>query len=181
MVGGGSQEGGGKSEAPVDQESGGGGGESGGPGAGARANAATIAALREEKRRLEGRVRELEARVAGLEADLVEARAGAERAERRAEIEHALIEAGAIDLEITAPLVEEAVLRTGEADVGRAVREIKAGKAFLFRAAPGGGIRSAAMAGQAPAVASGLEDLASEARSSGDRGDLLRYLRARRR
>lgn len=181
MVGGGSQQGGGKSEAPVDQETGGGGGESGSPAAGARANAATIAALREEKRALEAEVRALESRAAGLEADLAEARAGVERAERRAEIEHALIEAGAIDLEITAPLVEQAVLAMEEPDIAKAVREVKAGKGFLFRAPSPAGIRSAAMAGQPAAGGSGLEEMASAARSSGDRGDLLRYLRARRR
>ncbi len=126
------------------------------------------------------RVKALESRVAELEAALAEARAAAASAARRSEIERELTAAGAIDLEITTPLVEQVVAGMDEPDVGRAVREVRAGKSFLFRAKPGGGVRSESMAGEPAQAGPGLDDLANEARSSGDRADLLRYLRARR-
>jgi hypothetical protein len=126
------------------------------------------------------RIAALESEVARLRAELASARAAAASAARRAEIERELAAAGAIDLEITAPLVERAVSAMDEPDIAAAVREVKAGKGFLFRAVAGGGVRSAAMAGEPARAGLGLEDLASDARTSGDRGDLLRYLRARR-
>ncbi|USN99752.1 MAG: hypothetical protein H6810_03575 [Phycisphaeraceae bacterium] len=125
------------------------------------------------------RIKALEARVVELERALGEAQSSAEAAVRRAEIERALTEAGAIDLEITTPLVEEVVSAMEEPDIGKAVREVRAGKSFLFRGV-GGGVASEAMAGESASAGPGLDDLASEARDSGDRGDLLRYLRARR-
>jgi hypothetical protein len=132
----------------------------------------------------EARVEELLAEVAALRRELAAARGAAERAARRAEIERALGAAGAIDLEITVPLVESAVAEMDEPDIAEAVRAVKSGKAFLFRPAIGAGsgasgARGAAMAGETVRGA-GLEDLAGDARSSGHRGDLLRYLRARR-
>ncbi len=126
------------------------------------------------------RVKALEARVLELESALAEARAAAMAAARRAEIERALTAAGAIDLEITTPLVEQVVAGMDEPDIGKAVREVRAGKSFLFRTSTSGGVRSESMAGRPSGAGPGLDDLASEARASGDRADLLRYLRARR-
>lgn len=126
------------------------------------------------------RVKELESRVIELEGALAEARAAVASASRKAEIERALTAAGAIDLEITTPLVEQVVSGMDEPDVGKAVRDVRAGKSFLFRTAAGGGVKSEAMAGDSAVAGSGLDDLASDAKASGERGDLLRYLRARR-
>lgn len=156
---------GGKQGAPVDPEPG------GGP-----VHAAALGEGRDgaEKARIE----ELEAKVAELEAALAASRAEAAGAALRTEIEHELVSAGAIDLEITVPLVERIVEEMGEPDVGKAVREVRTNKGFLFRSP--GGVKSESMAGEAARGGVGLEDLASDARSSGDRGDLLRYLRARR-
>ena len=126
------------------------------------------------------RVKALEGRVLELESALAAARAAAAAAARRAEIERALTAAGAIDLEITTPLVEQVVGNMEEPDIVKAVREVRAGKSFLFRTTAGGGVRSESMAGQAGPAGATLGDLASDARASGDRTDLLRYLRARR-
>ena len=126
-----------------------------------------------------GRVDELLAEVAALRRDLVEAKGAAENAARRAEIERALASAGVIDLEITSPLVEEVVGSMEVPDIGKAVREVRSSKGFLFRQPAGTGLKSAAMAG-VNGRGAGLEDLAGDARSTGDRSDLLRYLRARR-
>ena len=125
------------------------------------------------------RVGELLAEVAQLRRELADAKSAAEKAARRTAIERALTDAGAIDLEITTPLVEEALGGMDEADVGEAVRAVRDSKGFLFRRAASAGVKSAAMAGESGRGV-GLEDLAGDARSSGDRGDLLRYLQARR-
>lgn len=129
------------------------------------------------------RVEELLAEVAGLRRELADAKSAAEKAGRRAAIERALTEAGAIDLEITTPLVEEVLAGMepvdGGADVNGAVRAVRNSKGFLFRKAVGGGLKSSSMAGEYGRGV-GLEDLAGDARSTGDRSDLLRYLRARR-
>jgi hypothetical protein len=117
--------------------------------------------------------------VAALRRELADAKTAAEKAARRAEIERALTDAGAIDLEITTPLVEEALDGMEEPDVGEAVRGVRnregvpvpaCGRAGREELGDGGGVGSGV----------GLEDLAGDARSSGDRSDLLRYLRARR-
>jgi len=127
------------------------------------------------------RVDELLAEVAALRGELADAKSAAEKAGRRAEIEGVLTAAGAIDLEITTPLVEDVLGSMENGDVGKAVREVRASKRFLFRATGGGGSgRGSVMAGQPAGGGVGLEDLAGDAKSSGDRSDLLRYLRARR-
>lgn len=126
------------------------------------------------------RIAELEHEVTSLRAELANVRAEAERAARRAEIERELAAAGAIDLEITTPLVEDVLGGMEEPDVAKAVREVRGGKGFLFRGVGGGGVLSEAMAGERAAAGTGLDDLAGDARDSGDRSDLLRYLRARR-
>lgn len=127
----------------------------------------------------EDRVEALLAEVAALRRELADAKTAAERAARRAAIERALTDAGAIDLEITTPLVERAMAETDAPDAAAAVRSVRDAKGFLFRRAVSASAKGSAMAG-ASVRGAGLEDLAGDARSSGDRGDLLRYLRARR-
>lgn len=149
----------------------------GGPGV--SADAIEAARMDEAASQTGDRVGELLAEVAALRQELADAKGTAEKAARRAAIERALTDAGAIDLEITTPLVEEAMFGMAEPDVGAAVRAVRGEKGFLFRKAGGVGLRSAAMAGERGRGV-GLEDLAGDARSTGDRSDLLRYLRARR-
>ena len=148
-------------------------------GPGVSADAIEAARIEEAASETGDRVDELLAEVAALRRELADAKSAAEKAVRRTEIERALTDAGAIDLEITTPLVEDALGGMDEADVGEAVRAVRNSKGFLFRRAASAGVKSAAMAGESGRGV-GLEDLAGDARSSGDRSDLLRYLRARR-
>jgi len=136
---------------------------------------------------------ELESRVAELTGTLAQAREALDAAERRHEIDLALVEAGAIDLE-TARLVADAVVsRQEQRDVKKAVRELRSTKGFLFAAdtqvAPTNHNRRARVPGRAPGIMGAkltpsepapLRAAADAAAASGDRGDLLRYLRAKR-
>jgi hypothetical protein len=126
-----------------------------------------------------------EARLAGIQRELestqrllTQAREALDASERRRSLERQLSEEGAIDLETATLLTEAAVAGMDEPDLARAVRELKARKPFLFRAAP----RRSVMSGTPtdPGDASPLEDAAAAARESGDRHALLRYLRLRR-
>ena len=133
----------------------------------------------------------LRARIAELERTLTEARATADAAERRRTMERLLTEADAIDLETALLLTEAAVGGMDEPDVSLAVREVRERKPFLFGRGAGGigggvgrGVgRGAAMAAADDGLdaAELLEEIAAEARESGDRRALLRYLRERRR
>lgn len=127
----------------------------------------------------EHEVEELEKRVARLEAELAGEREAVDEAERQREIERQLREARAIDLETARLLTESAVAGMDEPDVARAVAELRKSKPYLF--APSVGAGTGVMAGH---IAHGgrneLACAAEEARSSGDRRALLRYLRLKR-
>lgn len=112
---------------------------------------------------LRERVAELESALAGVE--------------RRFELERALMDAGVIDLE-TALAVSGTRL---DSDLGPAaiVSELVASKPFLFRVARSAG-RGSASGGASAAAGSSLTSLADEARTTGDRRALTRYLRRRR-
>ena len=118
-------------------------------------------------------------RVGELEGELSSARDALASVERRAEIERALGGSGAVDLETAVMLVESALSSMDEPDVGRAVRELRARKPFLFGGGDGG--LSSAMGARRETGDDGIGELATRARGSGDRRELLRYLRARRR
>jgi hypothetical protein len=92
-----------------------------------------------------------------------------------------LTAAKAVDLETARLLTEAVIAEMDEPDVVLAVRELCDRKPFLF-----GAKRHAASGGVAMSpdqVRGGDEELstiAQRAKSSGDRSELLRYLRARR-
>jgi molybdopterin converting factor small subunit len=120
-------------------------------------------------------------RVAELEQTLREAREALDASERRREIDVALLREEAVDLETARMLTEAAVEQMDEPDVALAVRELRQRKAFLFRRGSANG--GAAMSGHGPGDATGasvVAEAASAAAATGDRGALLRYLRARR-
>ncbi|HED54225.1 MAG TPA: hypothetical protein ENJ00_08495 [Phycisphaerales bacterium] len=94
------------------------------------------------------------------------------------ELEQQLVEAGAIDVE-TAKVLAEARLRTGDATIEEVVSELAASKKFLFRSRKKSAAGSA-VSGSPSAMKTPLEDLADQARQTGDRRALLRYLRQRR-
>lgn len=128
------------------------------------------------------RAAQLEARIASLEADLASARDAIDHAERRHQIDLALIEERAIDLESTRLLTELAVQQMPAKDVRAVVADLRRRKPFLFEPAP----RARALPGPmspaprtSPELAA-IEHAAEEAATTGDRNALLRYLRARR-
>lgn len=122
--------------------------------------------------------------------DLAAAREAIDACERRREMDAALWEAGAADLETARLLTELAVSRMEAPDVRAAVADLALAKPFLFGrtpAAPGAvGTAARALAGASGArlpdgpCAPDMSALAEEAALSGDRAALLRYLRLRR-
>ncbi|MEM9558995.1 MAG: hypothetical protein AAF995_01715 [Planctomycetota bacterium] len=178
---------------------GGGGGFGGDGGGGGEASALGGGAVSAERlletraQEAERRAAELEARVAELEGELASAVASCEAAERRREIDRSLVEAGTIDLEAAALLAEAELSRMAEPDSAVAVDELRRSRPYLFSPGERGGARSGVgrlagattsaatgEAGDARASAAALGGLADEARLSGDRRALLRYLRQRR-
>ena len=113
-----------------------------------------------------------------LQQDLARTRGDLESVERRQRIDQLLIESEAIDLEAARLLTESALEQMDDADVAEAVEELRSRKPYLFRrrgSALGGGMSPRPRHGNGQ-----LDDAASCAATSGDRRDLLRYLRLRR-
>ncbi len=120
-----------------------------------------------------------EERLADLEKQLSDARASMGRFELRSRLEREAEAMGAIDVEAVVLLALEATPELDASEAGAAVRDLKRRKPALFSA----GAQASAMAadpgpgaGDDASLARALE----EARVSGDRGALLRYLRMRR-
>lgn len=172
---------------------GGGGGESGGGLsaaqrlAGRMDESAPLVSDAERARQAEARVRELEQQLAEVEKQLKEAREMVDAVERRHQIDLALLESDALDLETARLLTEIAVDAMDEPDVQAAIAELRRGKPFLFRngapAAPGGAWPAPGAMGAAAGVNEGagsLDSAAASALRTGNRSDLMRYLRERR-
>lgn len=130
------------------------------------------------------------ARINELVGALAAAREALDAAERRHGVDLALVRAGTIDLETARLLAERSLAHEPGADAEGVVRSLRAAKPHLF--APSGvagtpeprrrqSLRPGAM-GASPAREEPAEVRASadEARTTGDRGALMRYLRARR-
>ena len=122
----------------------------------------------------------LEARVAELEAALLSAEEAIVLSERRGEIDRELTAARAVDLETARLLTEAVISEMDEPDVALAVRDLCERKPFLFsgKRHGGSGISMSPTGAQGGGDARGA--MAQQARSSGERSELLRYLRARR-
>ncbi len=99
--------------------------------------------------------------------------------ERQQKVDALLTEADVIDLETARLLTEQAVSTMDEADVELAVKDLRRHKPYLFRRR-----QSRAASAMAPNIDSldhnPTEQAAEKATLSGDRRDLLRYLRLRR-
>lgn len=131
--------------------------------------------LESRARASEERAGELEARIASLEGELVEISSQQERNEVRHRLEELLRDSGAIDLEAARTLAE-GLIENEELDATQAVATLKREKVFLFEMPKRG---PSAMSG-AGRFSSELDGVASAARSSGDRRELLHYMRLRR-
>ncbi|MEM7755179.1 MAG: hypothetical protein AAF297_06045 [Planctomycetota bacterium] len=130
----------------------------------------------------------LQQRIAELEADLAKAEARLSAQSERITLERELTAAGVVDLETGVALAERLLEMGDEDDPARAVARLRARKPFLF---PDGGTvhegpgakasRASAMSGDVRGGGLGaIDEMASSARATGDRRELLRYLRARR-
>jgi hypothetical protein len=130
----------------------------------------------------------LQRRIAELEAELAKAEARLSAQSERITLERELTAAGVVDLETGVALAERLLEGGDEDDPARAVARLRARKPFLF---PDGGTvqevssrassRASAMSGDfAGSTGGGLDEIADTARATGDRRELLRYLRGRR-
>lgn len=121
--------------------------------------------LNEQLRDVSARLEEADQTITGLE--------------RRSQVDALLMEADAIDVETARLLAEQAVHEMDEPDVSLAIEDLRRHKPYLFRRR----IDKDASA-MAPAVQDHGHDpaelAAQDAARSGDRRDLLRYLRLRR-
>jgi hypothetical protein len=126
----------------------------------------SLAELQDELEQKSQRVTELEQMVTDLE--------------RRSAIDQMLIEADAIDLESARLLTETAVQMMDEPDAAAAVEELRRTKPFLFRARAGATSAMSARIDASRGADETLDHAAAEAHATGDRNDLLRYLRLRR-
>jgi len=128
-----------------------------------------------------------ETRVTQLERELVALREQYDQSqqtitalERRARIDALLTEADAIDLDTARLLTEVAVGAMDEPDVAAAVDDLRRHKPFLFHVRhdePGIGVQSPRLPEE---FGDPAELVAQQAQQTGDRRDLLRYLRLRR-
>lgn len=127
----------------------------------------------------EQQIDQLNERLREVGARLDEAHKTIDGLERRAQVDALLLEADAVDLETTRLLTERAVKEMQEPDVKRAVEDLRRHKPYLFRGrtdhGPSAMSPSVQDHGHDPA-----EVAAQDAARSGDRRDLLRYLRLRR-
>lgn len=119
---------------------------------------------------------DLRLKLAETEQLLSQAREALDAAERKHTIERELWSQGALDVETATLLTEAAIAGMPKPDARAAVAELKRRKPFLFRAPSPA---ASAMSPHAPA-ANSLDQAAADARSSGDRRALLRYLRLKR-
>ena len=116
--------------------------------------------------------------LAETQSALHEATETIEHLERRQRIDSLLAESEAVDLETVRLLTEQAVAGMDEPDVKLAVDDLKRHKPFLFRRASWPGGMPERLPEEPEPV---LEAAASRAIQSGQRRDLLAYLRLRRR
>lgn len=121
-----------------------------------------------------------EQRIEALEGELESAREMLSGVERRSEIELALTESGTIDLETARLLTEASIASMDDPDIAVAVRELRARKPYLFGKGTTAASSSVMGTMSAPSEDEEIGSMADRARGSGDRAELLRYLRARR-
>jgi hypothetical protein len=97
--------------------------------------------------------------------------------ERRRAIDVELAQSEVIDIEAARLLTDAALAQMKEPDVARAIADLKKRKPFLFR--PARRPASSMSAAGKPAH-NELDQIAEQARQTGDKRALLQYLRARR-
>lgn len=125
----------------------------------------------------EQQLQSLQEQLAHAAEELAAAREQIDQIERRRSIDEQLIQADTIDLQAARLLTEAAVSQMDDAQISEVIDDLRRHKPYLFRQRSSSG-------GMSPRLRAGAEDLdhaAATAASTGDRRDLLRYLRMRRR
>ena len=136
----------------------------------------------------EKQVEELKGQLTHVEEHLCETKKQIDDARAEQEVRLALIDADAVDVETARLLVQnmldENAEGEGNPDIGQIVRTIRERKPFLFRTErsvqDNGSVMGGHLRPQQIHRATPLHHAASEARNSGRRQDLLRYMRLRR-
>ncbi len=148
-------------------------------GVGASEAGVDIGPYRMRAKMAEDRVRELHDQLHALQGRLEEADRTIGQLERRSQIDSLLAESKAIDLDAARVLVEHSVSQADEPDVSAVVSELKAKKPYLFRRSvqASGSTMSAKLDDE---ITEPLSMAAGRAMRSGDRYDLLQYLRMKR-
>lgn len=134
------------------------------------------AAWRERAAKAEKRSAALESQIKEFEESLASVRSQLQTEQRARAIDAELHKAEPIDADTVRMLVEVSMPDKQNADVAKVVGDLKKRKPFLFREAP----RRSAYGAFAERDFDESRSLAEEARLTGDRNALLRYLRARR-
>jgi len=124
----------------------------------------------------------LEHQIETLQRELDASRQTIDHLERRQRIDALLAASDPVDLEAARLLTEAAVAQMSEPDVAAAVDDLKRHKPFLFRPhpRPRPGNDTAVMSPAVDEEDDTTARAAAEAAATGDRRDLLRYLRLRR-
>ena len=127
----------------------------------------------------EQQLEDLSEQINAMKAKLTEADQTIVGLERRQKVDALLTEADAIDLETARLLTEQAVALMDEPEVELAISDLKRHKPYLFRHRQSPGFSAMGPSidhpGHDPA-----EQAAEQATQTGNRRDLLRYLRLRR-
>jgi hypothetical protein len=126
----------------------------------------------------EQQLQNLQSQTQQLQAELDTARSAIAQLERRRQIDALLIESEAVDLDAARLLTEAAITGMDDADVKLVVDDLRRHKPYLFRHRHER--RGGLMAPRLDDDADGSDQAALQAASTGDRRDLLRYLRLRR-
>jgi len=110
---------------------------------------------------------------------LIELEQQVQHLEQTSRIDQLLVQSDAVDLDAARLLTAIAVDQMDQPDVDAAVAELRRTKPFLFRARTH---TSSALSARpdTPTVHHDMEDAADEASATGNRTDLLRYLRLKR-
>jgi hypothetical protein len=114
-----------------------------------------------------------------LTTELAKAREMIASLERRQRIDTLLAESDAVDLDVARLLTEAAVQQMSEPDVKLAIDDLKKHKPYLFRRGFSPSPSAAAM-GARTTTPTPVAEAAETAAATGNRRDLLRYLRLRR-
>jgi hypothetical protein len=125
----------------------------------------------------ETQLAEAQQRLSSIDSELASARETVAALERRQKIDALLSESDAIDLDAARLLTEAAVAQMDAPDLKLAVEDLRRHKPYLFRhRRAADSAASAAQLEDTPEA----EQAAQRAAATGQRNDLLRYLRLRR-